>query len=159
MSIRTGQQVIILVEISSHRAPQVDPSPSSHSCPKAIISHVASESRSLKVRYLQAQLVGYRVGVAKGFSSKYYCSIHSLSDAAHVEELAKDHNVGMRVGHNAARGFHIAIPVPKRKSAPNLPSVFIKVSFLQAYVDIRGQHTFVLFFFPKGRMALTESER
>lgn len=78
MSIRTGQQVIILVEISSHRAPQVDPSPSSHSCPKAIISHVASESRSLKAKYLQALLVGYRVGVAKGYSSKYYCSLQSV---------------------------------------------------------------------------------
>ncbi|XP_063604384.1 mutS protein homolog 4-like [Penaeus indicus] len=44
----------------------------------------------------------------------------------HVEELAKDHSVGMRVGHNAARGFHIAIPIPKRKSAPHLPPVFIK---------------------------------
>lgn len=76
-------------------------------------------------------------------------ALYNLSDAAHVEELAKDHNVGMRVGHNAARGFHIAIPVPKKKSAPNLPSVFIKVSFLHAYVDIRGQHRFVLFFFLK----------
>ncbi|ROT76801.1 putative mutS protein-like 4 [Penaeus vannamei] len=122
----------------------VDPSPSSHSCPKAIISHVASESRSLKVRYLQAQLVGYRVGVAKGYSSKYYCSLQSLSDAAHVEELAKDHNVGMRVGHNAARGFHIAIPVPKRKSAPNLPSVFIKVQRGRGCITCTTEHLYLL---------------
>ncbi|XP_042884592.1 mutS protein homolog 4-like isoform X2 [Penaeus japonicus] len=46
---------------------------------------------------------------------------------AHVENLAKDYSVGMRVGHNAARGFHIVIPVPKKASAPQLPPVIIKV--------------------------------
>ncbi|XP_047472408.1 mutS protein homolog 4-like isoform X2 [Penaeus chinensis] len=63
---------------------------------------------------------------------------------AHVEELAKDHNVGMRVGHNAARGFHIAIPVPKRKSAPHLPPVFIKVQRGRGCITCTTEHLYLL---------------
>ncbi|XP_037802135.1 mutS protein homolog 4-like [Penaeus monodon] len=63
---------------------------------------------------------------------------------AHVEELAKDHNVGMRVGHNAARGFHIAIPVPRRKSAPHLPPVFIKVQRGRGCITCTTEHLYLL---------------
>nr|XP_027211998.1 mutS protein homolog 4-like [Penaeus vannamei] len=73
---------------------------------------------------------------------KIYSEIIDIT--AHVEELAKDHNVGMRVGHNAARGFHIAIPVPKRKSAPNLPSVFIKVQRGRGCITCTTEHLYLL---------------
>ncbi|KAK7072888.1 MutS protein msh4 [Halocaridina rubra] len=44
-----------------------------------------------------------------------------------VEELGKKHNLPMRVGHNAARGFHIAIPVKKNSKTPHLPPALIQV--------------------------------
>ncbi|XP_063876509.1 mutS protein homolog 4-like isoform X2 [Scylla paramamosain] len=44
-----------------------------------------------------------------------------------VTAVGKQHNLPVRVGHNAALGFHITIPVPKRSRPPTLPPTFIKV--------------------------------
>ncbi|XP_068214215.1 mutS protein homolog 4-like [Palaemon carinicauda] len=47
---------------------------------------------------------------------------------SHVEELAKELKLALRVGHNAARGFHISISQKKKKAgALHLPPVLIQV--------------------------------
>ncbi|XP_050724012.1 mutS protein homolog 4-like [Eriocheir sinensis] len=44
-----------------------------------------------------------------------------------VAAVGKQYGVPVRVGHNAALGFHIIIPVAKRSKPPALPKTFIKV--------------------------------
>ncbi|XP_045617926.2 mutS protein homolog 4 [Procambarus clarkii] len=62
----------------------------------------------------------------------------------HVESTGREHGVCARVGHNAARGFHITIPVAKRAAPPRLPSVFIQVMRGRGYVSCTTEHLYQL---------------
>ncbi|XP_042202995.1 mutS protein homolog 4-like [Homarus americanus] len=62
----------------------------------------------------------------------------------HVETAGREHGVYVRVGHNAARGFHITIPVKKKTQPPRLDSVFIQIQRGRGCITCTTEHLYQL---------------
>ena len=53
--------------------------------------------------------------------------MHRISEE--VDELSKNYNLDIRIGHNITNGFHIILPLGKNQKVPTLPSVFQQVIY------------------------------
>nr|XP_053629834.1 mutS protein homolog 4-like isoform X4 [Cherax quadricarinatus] len=62
----------------------------------------------------------------------------------HVEAAGSEHGVCARVGHNAARGFHITVPITKRGPPPRIPKAFIQVQRGRGSLTCTTEHLYQL---------------